>query len=266
MNRPRTGYLPALVILALTACSQVAGAGAQEAVPATPSVLVATSTPVNWFPAFATPTLGAEPASQPTPEKKPGIGQVLLSDDFSSPDEWNTAVSDQAAVVIAEKALTIATQPGIAPVASFRQGQIFGNMYAEITARPSLCRDADDYGLAFRAPNNIAYYRFAVACNGTAGAQRFSLGAARILHPAILSADVPTGAPGEVRLGVWAVGSEFRFFLNDRYQFTATDSSYASGAIGVFAHAGGDSPVTVTFADLVVYAVGEAIPATQPPP
>lgn len=169
-------------------------------------------------------------------------------------------------MVVAAKALTIATQAGIAPVATFRQGQIFGDMYAEITARPSLCRDADDYGLAFRAPNNIAYYRFAVACNGTAGAQRFSLGAARILHPPMLSADAPSGAPGDVRLGVWAVGSQFRFFLNGRYQFTATDSSYAAGAIGVFAHAAGDSPVTVTFADLVVYAVGAAVPAAPPPP
>jgi hypothetical protein len=186
---------------------------------------------------------------------KPGVGRVLLTDDFSAADDWNTAVSDHAAVVITGKGLTIAAQPRIAPVAAFRRGQVFDSLYAEIRARPSLCRDEDDYGLLFRAPNNIAYYRFAVACNGTAGVERISLGATRILHSPIPSADVPAGAPGEVRLGVWALGSEFRFFLNGRYQFTARDSSYAAGTIGVFAHAAGDTPVTVTFSDLVVYAV-----------
>lgn len=130
---------------------------------------------------------------------------------------------------------------------------------------PSLCRGADDYGLAFRA-SSVAYYRFAVACNGTTGAQRISLGSPRILQVPMLSADVPAGAPGDVRLGVWAVGSEFRFFLNGRYQFTATDSSYAAGGIGVFAQAAGDTPVTVSFSDLAVYEVGRAPAAISPTP
>ena len=75
---------------------------------------------------------------------------------------------------------------------------------------------------------------------------------------------MPPGAPGEVRLGVWAVDSELRFFLNGRYQFTVIDNSYPSGAIGVFAQAAGDTPVTVTFSDLVISEV-TYIPATRTP-
>ncbi len=74
------------------------------------------------------------------------------------------------------------------------------------------------------------------------------------------------GAPGEVRLGIWAAGSEFRFFLNGRYQFTADDKSYASGGLGVFAYPAGSTPVTVTFSDLAVYAVTYSASAAAPTP
>ncbi len=193
---------------------------------------------------------------------KPGVGGLVLTDDFSSPKGWNVASSKQASVAVEANRLTIAVQPGIAPVVSFRIGQVFGDMYAEITAQTSLCRGADDYGMVFRAPNNVAYYRFGLACNGTAEADRISLSSDRVLQAPTASGDVPPGAPGQVRLGVWAAGQEFRFFLNGRYQFSAVDKSYPAGAIGVYAHAAGTSPVTVTFSDLAVYSVTYQPPET----
>ena len=196
----------------------------------------------------------------------PGVGSLLLTDDFSAPEVWNVAASNQASVSVNENRLTIAVQPGIAPVVSFRKGEVFGDMYAEITAQPSLCQGADDYGFAYRAPNNSAYYRFALACNGTAGAERISLSSARVLQAPLASADVPAGAPGQVRLGVWAAGQDFHFFLNGRYQFSAADKSYPAGGIGVFAHAAGTSPVTVTFSDLKVYSVTYEPPVTPAAP
>ncbi len=197
---------------------------------------------------------------------KPGVGGLVLTDDFSSAKGWNIASSNQASVAVEANRLTIAVQPGIAPVVSFRAGPVFGDMYAEITAQTSLCRGADDYGLVFRAPNNVAYYRFGLACNGTAEADRISLSSDRLLQPPTTSGDVPPGAPGQVRLGVWAAGQEFRFFLNGRYQFRAVDKSYPAGAIGVFAHAAGTSPVTVTFSDLEIYSVSYQPPKTPPAP
>lgn len=262
-NQRPSKLVLAVVSLALSACTSLAGEQAQNLEPET-STPSPTAT-VVWFPVTSTATAAALPTPKPTPDMKPGVGTLVLSDDFSSPDLWNTAVSDQAAVTVDNNRLTIAAQPGIAPVASFRAGTIFSDLYVEITARLSLCRGADDYGLLFRAPNNVAYYRFAVACNGTAGADRMSRGSPRVLQAPIGSGDVPAGAPGEVRLGVWAVGSEFRFFLNGRYQFTTADNSYPSGGIGVFAHAAADTPVTVAFSDLKVYSV-TYVPATKPTP
>lgn len=252
--------------LLLAACTTGEEGKLPVAVSATNAAPQPTATTFMWFPPTLTPSPEFVPTRRPTPEKKPGLGGTLMTDDFSSALVWNTAVSDQAAVTVSNSGLTIAVQPGIAPVTSFRQGVVFSNMYVEITARPSLCRGADDYGMIFRAPNNVAYYRFAVACNGTTGADRISRGSSRVLQPPLLSGDVPVGAPGEVRLGVWAVGSEFRFFLNGRYQFTAEDKSYASGGVGVFAYAAGATPVTVTFSNLVAYAIAYAPPTPSPMP
>jgi hypothetical protein len=140
------------------------------------------------------------------------------------------------------------------------------DMYMEITARTNLCREKDAYGLVFRALNEIAYYRFVVICDGTAAVERISLGTPRVLQPPTASSDAPVGAPGEVRLGVWALGSEFRFFLNDRYQFTVSDSNYKAGGLGVFAQAGGDTPALVTFSGLSIHRLAPAdVAATRTP-
>ena len=89
---------------------------------------------------------------------------------------------------------------------SLHRSAVFDDMYMEITARPNLCRDKDAYGVVFRAPNDVAHYRFVAVCDGTAAAERVSLGTPRALQPPTATSDVPVGAPGEVRLGVWAHG------------------------------------------------------------
>ncbi len=265
MNRHIRTFFTGLLTLALTACATFADTAIQDMATATETPLPATPT-IIWFPPSPTPSPQALPTQEATPERRPGVGSVLFTDDFSSAADWNTAVSDDASVDVSHNRLTIAVQPGFAPVVSFRKDLVFSNFYVEITARPSLCRAADDYGLLFRAPNNIAYYRFSLACNGTTGAARVSVGTPHVLESPIFSGDVPPGAPGEVRLGVWAVGPEMRFFLNGRYQFSVSDKSYPAGAIGVFAHSAGDTPVTVTFSDLVVHEVDDQPPALTPQP
>lgn len=269
MNRHFLNSLFKLAVAAvlgtsLAACSSFADGPIQE-------ISLPSSTPpppsptVIWFPPSTTPTPQHFPTQAPTPERKPGVGGTILSDDFSSPGPWNPAVSDQAGVNIEGNQLTIAAGAGQYAY-RVRQGSVFTDFYAEITARPSLCRGADTYGLLFRAPNNVAYYEFALACNGTASVERLSVGVPRELQVPTPSADVPPGAPGEVRIGVWASGSDLRFFLNGRYQFSVDDRNYPSGAVGVFASSAGNTPVTVTFSDLVVRAVDYAPPTPTPLP
>ncbi len=265
MKRTVLSMLLGCLILTASACAAIA-TDAPIAVPPSATATRPTSTPtIVWFPASQTPTAPAFATQAPTPERKPDVGPVVLADDFSSAKPWNPGVSEDASILLGQGQLTIATQPGVNAY-RVRQGPTLTDFYAEITARPSLCRGDDEYGLLFRAPTNVAYYAFALTCNGTSHAERIRLGRPLPLHDPVASADVPLGAPGEARLGVWVGGSEMRFFLNGHYQFSVTDPTLKAGAVGVFARSVGTTPVTVTFSDLQVYIVAYIPPSATPTP
>ena len=263
MKRTAFSLLLGPLLLASGACAGLP-AQATAAPPPTATPAPATAT-IVWFPATETPTPQFLATAGPTPERKPGIGRLLLTDHFTSGDPWNPGISEEASVEVGHGRLTIAVQPGVT-AHRLRQGPALDAFYAEITARPSLCRNGDQYGLLFRSPSEAAYYSFTLACDGTARAERVRTGRAYPLQAAIPSADAPPGAPGEVRMGVWASGSDLRFFLNGRYQFGVTDPTLRSGALGAFARSVGSTPVTVTFSDLVVYALTYSAPAAPPTP
>jgi len=229
---------------------------ATEASPPTPTVV--------WFPPSATPTRAAFPTYTPTAEMNPGIGAVSLTDDFSDEEIWDTAVSNQGSAAIGRNRLTLAVQPGVY-LSSFRRDGTLGDFYAEITARPSLCRGEDNYGVIVRGVGS-SYYRFVLSCNRQVWAERVNGGVRLPLQEPVPSGDAPPGAPGEVRIGVWAVGSDIRLFLNGRYQFSIIDKSFPSGAFGVFARSEGEMPMSVTFSDLTVYEVDYTPPTSTPVP
>jgi hypothetical protein len=191
----------------------------------------------------------------------PGIGKVTLEDDFSEEKVWDTAVSDNGSAAISRNRLALAVQPGYY-LSSMRRELPLGDFYAEITARPSLCRGEDSYGILVRGVGS-SFYRFLLNCSGMVWAERISGGTKLVIQEPVPSGDAP-GAPGEVRIGMWAVGSEMRLFLNDRFQFNVVEPSFPIGAFGVFVRSTGETPTTVTFSDLAVYEV-DYIPPTKTP-
>ena len=253
-----------LLIVETAGCAQLPADVGMATTPPPQRSAVITSTDVVWFPPTETPAAAIAVTPLPTAEKKTGVGELLIADDMTTSTHWNASPSGDASASISGRGLTISAQPGEPPVISLHRSAVLDNMYIEVAARLSLCRNRDAYGLVFRAPNDVAHYRLVAICDGTAAAERVSLGGPRALQPPTASSDVPAGAPGEVRLGVWAQGDEFRFFLNDRYQFTVTDSNYASGGFGVFVQSGGQTPAVVTFSDLAVYRLEPASPAETP--
>ncbi len=260
---PRRAIALLATTLLFTSCS------ALDSIYATPTPIPATETPlpsptINWFPPTATPTLGVFATNPPTPEMRPGLSATLLTDDFSDPSIWDIAASDEASAAIEDNRLTLAAQSGVYML-SFRHGAVLDDYYAEITAQTNLCRGNDDYGVLVRA-NGGAYYRFALSCNGTAHVDRMSNGVRLALQAPLPSGDVPPGAPGEVRIGIWAVGPQMRLFLNGRFQFTITEPSYPSGTIGVFVNSAGDTATVVSFSNLVVQSVDYVLPTRTPLP
>ena len=249
------------ITLLLAACLPL-----NSTLPTETPMLTATPIPtqtIAWFPPSATPTLLAFPTYTATPEMGPGIGKETLSDDFSDDSVWDTATSNQGSAAISRNRLTLAVQPKYY-LASMRHELIVSDFYAEITARPSLCRGDDNYGLVVRGIGS-SFYRFVLACNGEVRAERVSGGTRLSIHEPVSSGDAPA-APGEVRIGVWAVGGDMRLFLNGRYQFSVTEGTFPSGGLGVFVRSAGDTLTTVTFSDLAVYEVNYIPPTKTPLP
>ncbi|MBI5353475.1 MAG: hypothetical protein HZB50_12615 [Chloroflexi bacterium] len=244
--------------LLITSCT------ALDSINATPTPApTATETPlpsptIDWFPPSETPTREVFPTNPPTPEMRPGLGATILTDDFSTSTLWDIAASDEASAGIDSNSLLIAAQSGVY-MTSLRHDLVLDDFYAEITARTSLCRGNDDYGILVRA-NGGTYYRFALSCNGKVHADRMNNGIRVTLQPAILSGDVPSAAPGEVRIGVWAVGREMRLFLNGHYQFSLREASFPRGTLGVFVNSAGETATIVSFSDLVIQNVDYVLP------
>ena len=219
---------------------------------------------IIWFPPSATPTLNAIPTYSATPEMDPGIGKVILRDRFTETKVWDTVASEQASILLKNKQLTLAVEPGVS-VASLRRDMTFSNFYAELTAHIGLCRADDTYGLIIRAIGDN-FYRFNLSCNGLITVERVKSSERLTLLEPTASGDVPIGPPGEVKIAIWAMGGEMRLFLNDRYQFSLIEKTFPSGALGVFVKSNGDTPVTIAFSDLSVYEVEYIAPTRTPGP
>lgn len=251
-----------VMTLLLGACLPLNSLAATQPPQATDTPLP-TST-IVWFPPSATSTPEALPTSTATPNLSPGIGASILKDDFTDDKVWDTVNSDQASAIIRNQHLILALQPGVS-IASLRRDVIFKDFYAEITVDIGLCRTDDTYGLIIRS-TGTSFYRYVFSCNGIVQVERVKSSTRLLIANPTASGDLPLGAPGQVQIGLWAVGGEMRLFLNKRYQFTVNERTFPSGAFGVFAQSKGNTPVTITFSNLNVYEVNYIPPTTTPAP
>ncbi len=247
-------------LLGLTACGGLFQTSATPTPSSLPTATQTVTPTIVWFPPTETNTPIPTQIVVPTPEGHPGLREVLFSDNFDEPELWDTAVSNTASALVESNRLTLAiSKPGIA-ILSLRKEPVLRDFYAEITASLSLCRGKDQYGLLVRVQSGSDYYRYVVNCASQVRLERVRSSQPYPVQDWLPSGDAPPGSPGEVKLGVWAVGSEMRFFLNDRYQFTVRDPLFWQGMLGVFAQSAGNDPVTASFSNLVVYAVSYASP------
>lgn len=257
--RAITGFLLAVTFLSSCLTLDIAPSTATPLPSDTPTP---TAT-IIWFPPSATPTAVAVPTFTGTPEMSTGIGRQTLSDDFSDDSLWDTAKGDGGSAAIAMDRLSLAVQPGYY-ISSMRRELPLSDFYAEITAHPSLCRGEDSYGILIRGVGS-SFYRFALTCEGQVRAERIYGGTRLVIQEPVSSGDAPR-PPGEVRIGIWAVGKEMRLFLNGRFQFSVIEPTFPTGAFGVFARSAGTEPVSVTFYDFEVYEVDYTPPTRTPLP
>ena len=250
MNMRTIGLLAVLTLMA--ACAPVTRTSFPTETPA--PTLTPTAT-IVWFPATNTPTVFPTVEVSPTKDWRPGIGDLLLEDDFSDGENWSLATTSNSSVAIANNRLTLVLSLPQSFLFTTREQPIFGDFYAEIIASPSLCRRADEYGLLVRAASAQDYYRFSLSCDGQARVDRILGGVPTSPVPWTKDGAVPTVAPSTIRLGVWALGDELRFFIGDHYLFSVRDTVFLRGTLGVFVRTAGGTAVSVSFEELKVWEV-----------
>ncbi|MEX2161870.1 MAG: hypothetical protein WD751_08155 [Anaerolineales bacterium] len=254
MNRlPILTGLSALFLLFTTACRVTFAPPVPTEAP-TPAP-TATATPI-WFPPTATPTPFTGGNLAPTPDMRPGIGELLLVDDLSQADPWTTASDANGVAAVSEGTLHLTLREERSYMFSLRTAPVFTDFYAEITANPSLCDGQDEYGFVVRAKDGD-HYRLALTCDGHAKAERYQGGSLSRQAGWVQDLAIPSLAPSSSRLAVWASGEQMHFFVNDFYLFSIRDTQLYFGTLGVFVHAAGEGDVSVSFDDLQVWTLGD---------
>lgn len=257
-----------ILLLTVTACLPEPPTPTPAPPTETPTITPTATSTIVWFP--PTPTFTPAPTRQiePTVDLRTSVGEVWFKDNFTDPDDWLITRTTAGSVAYGKEELTLAVSAEKGILYSLRKTPQLDDFYLEIDALPSLCRPKDIYGLLLRATSSADHYRLMMTCGGELRLERLTNSRYTVLHDWSPSGQFPVGGMVRVRLGVWAQGEELRFFVNDAYQFTIRDTALPSGVVGVYARSAGDTPLTVSFSNLVVYHLDEAaaLPSATPIP
>jgi hypothetical protein len=186
---------------------------------------------------------------------RPGVGALIASDDFSDQSQWQVQRSETGSIAYGRGELTLAVAQSRGALFSLRAAPVLTDFFLEIEAYPSLCRSGDAYGLVLRASTPYDYYRLLINCQGQLRMERVKDGKSLQLHDWEESGQIQPGGLLKQRLSVWALGSELRVFVNGIHQFSVRDPVWSSGQVGLFARAGGDTPLTVNFSNLTIRSI-----------
>ena len=233
----------------------IAACGLQPPTPLptlTPTLTQIPTATIEWFPATETPTVVPTLPRTPTPDLHPGLGTIVLEDDFSTDEDWFLPSIENTSAAIANQHLTLVVARPDYILFTNRKEPLLKDFYAEITASPNLCSGEDEYGIMVRTSLNLEHFRFVISCDGRAKVVRASRNDARVVVPWENIGVLPSLTPGTSRLAVWAYGEEIRFFINDKYIFSVRDTVLLEGTLGVFVRTTGDETISVNFSDLVV--------------
>lgn len=253
---PRSLSTSVLLLFIPVLLASACGSSPTPEASATPQPSATPTATTDWFPATTTSTPLPSAQGSPTPDMRPGLGDILLEDDFSDAEAWSTSVGDEASATIENGQLHLSLRERRAYLIITRSEPSFNDFYAEITAHIHICRAEDQFGFVLRAGSR-GHYRLVLSCDGRARVDRLYRGGFSNVLTWQIHSVLPGMAPGSVRLGVWADGQDLRFFADDIYLFSVTDTLLFSGTLGAFVYTSTDADVSVSFSDLVVWSLDQ---------
>jgi hypothetical protein len=208
--------------------------------------------------------ISATPQAPATPDPNEAVGDVIYQDPLDGTGRWFWTFADDVAVFAVDPATQQLKGTMLQANAGWRftvspDSLQIGNQQVRVTAHVSVCGERDELGLMFRgsvdAEFNYSMYLFKLRCSGEARFELIRGTEVTVLTDWTAVAGTQTTPPIDNTLMVWMAGSEFRFYNNDQYLFSATDSTLTQGFYGLYLYdrtAGGE---TVFFEDLIARAV-----------
>jgi hypothetical protein len=258
MPRLTPALISGMMTIVMAACGPINTAPPPEFTSVSTSTPAPTATTV-WFPPTATGTLLIVPtqALLPTEDIQLLYGSLVINDNFDNPETWTLGKVPDGSMALGLDELTLAVSRHRGQLVSLRQDTQFEDFYLEVTASPSICQEADEYGIMLRVSSLQEFFRFSLTCDGRARVDRYYRDIASSPHPPEYFGVIPPGAPSSSRLGVWVSGPEMRFYANGSYLFSIRDSTIPSGGLGLYARALSSNSMTVNFSEFKIY---EALP------
>lgn len=209
-----------------------------------------------------TPTNTAEPTATPTPtlthtpdtsDPAVRLGSPDGIDDFNSvtgkwdyEDDWSSFRVNNGYLNVVSKGTPYwnswyVTAPKLT------------DFYLEMVFDMPSCSGDDRIGLAFRAPDLNQFYILGITCNGKWGFERYTSNN-DIVNILPYSTSAQLKPSGQVnRVGVWAEGNNFEFYINGIKIGQASDSTHpGAGSIGFISRSAGSSAFT-TRIDKLLY-------------
>jgi hypothetical protein len=237
-----------MTTLALCSCTIVQTVSTPTAPPKPP-----THTPTFVFPSMV-PSTTYTPEQNPTTTPSPlnGLGEALYQDDFDLNSGWEIGASEIGGASLINGRLSLAIRRPNAFLFVRSPAPRVTDFFLEAILRSELCTDGDEFGVAFRINDQAEHYRFGLTCDGNARVSRVLAEGEIALVPLTQTYVVVPGLMVDNRIGVWASGNTFRFFINEAEVFSARDNALRSGDTGLYVRSRRGGQTSVSFDSIIL--------------
>jgi hypothetical protein len=196
------------------------------------------------------------PLPAETPDPNARVGDTLLEETFRGGTGWGWGYRDDTVTIAAEGGVVRAqVQDGDSGWrVSLGPDIAFVDQQSTLTIVNTVCEDADEVGLAFRAGLDEANgklngYVFKLMCGG-----KFGVDVVRGSQPSSLVGWTATEAirPDENVVRVWVSRGEMNFFINEQFVGAIRDNTYTEGRLGLYVRDRSGGGLDVAFTELIV--------------
>jgi len=204
---------------------------------------------------LACSALGGPQVSVPTGVSVPTADNttVLFQDDFSDTSSgWDRVQTDEGVTDYDSGTYRIFVDKTQHDYWA-NPGRSFTDAQVEVDATKVAGPDQNDFGLICRSQDTKNFYAFIVGSDGTYAIEKFSDSGSEILgSDAMQQSDAIRQGAATNHLRADCVGDSLSLYVNGQLVHSVTDSSYASGDVGLIAGTYDEAGADIAFDDLVV--------------